>query len=84
MNPDEQRQAYVLYCRWFAKYPTVKNPTDVNSRVKYDFAVQVGWEKLSLMLRARKANTAANGYPYPWTKPEYWNEAIETDCEAIR
>jgi hypothetical protein len=71
-DAKDLRTAKQLYARWFAKYPTAKNPTDVNTRAKYDFAVAIGWEKLSLMLRARKANTEKNGYPFPWTKPDYW------------
>ncbi len=69
---EEQRKAQRLYCRWFAKNPKSKNPTDVNNRAKYEFAMQIGWVSLALMLQARKSNTKVNGYPYPWTKPEYW------------
>ena len=57
LNEQETKQARQLYCRWFAKFPKMKNPTDINSRSKYDFAVQIGWEKMRLMMTARKANT---------------------------
>lgn len=74
LNEQETRQAQQLYCRWFAKFPKMKNPTDINSRTKYDFAMQIGWEKMRLMMTARKANTDKNGYPYPWTKADYWTQ----------
>lgn len=65
------------YQRWFARC-SEKNPSDINSKEKYDFAAEIGWEQLQAMQRARKQNTAANGYPYSWTQREFWGEPTST------
>lgn len=72
------RKTKSLYARWFAKYPTIANPTDVNSRAKFNFAVEIGWDNLALMLRFRKSNVKRTNYQYPWTKAEYW-EGVFSD-----
>ena len=68
----EERHARNLYGKWFRENPKVKNPSDVNSSDKFNFAMDIGWPRLALMQKARKANTGKYGYPYPWTKWEYW------------
>jgi len=74
MTPEEQDKAKTLYGEWFAKYPGVKNPSDINCQTKYDHFMKAGWENLQLMQRARKSNVKKYGYPSPWTKPEYWTD----------
>ena len=77
LTPEEQRIAKDLYKEWFANNPGVKNPTDPNTREKYNNMVAIGWELFSLMQQARKFNTEHNGYPYPWTKASYWDRQRE-------
>ncbi len=72
MTREEQEKAKTLYGEWFALHPDVKNPSDINCQLKYDYFMEAGWEKLQLMQRARKSNVKQYGYPSPWTKPEYW------------
>lgn len=69
--------AYKGYGAFFAKHPNVKNPTDINSREKLDFFVGTGFDLMFEMQKARKSNTEVNGYPNPWTKPEYWEKENE-------
>jgi len=78
-HEKDVRQAKALFARWFAKYPTVPNPTDINSRAKFNFAVEIGYDNLSLMLRFRKSNVKRTGYPYPWTQAEYWLEVFSDE-----
>ena len=61
-----------MFGKFYKENPTVKNPTDINSRVKLDFFVRHGFDILFEMQSARKSNTEKNGYPNPWTKLEYW------------
>lgn len=68
LTEKEEQQAKRLFNAWFTVHPDIKNPTDPNTKEKYEFIVKIGWKNLSLMQRARKGNVAANGYPYPWTK----------------
>ena len=74
LTPAEERIAKSLYADWFKKNPGVKNPTDPNTREKFDYMKSLEWELFSLMQQARKFNTEANKYPYPFTKWEYWDE----------
>lgn len=71
LTAGEALTAKLLFGRWF-KAGGAKNPTDINTRAKYEFAVSIGWEQFALMQRARKDNVARNNYPFPWTKKEYW------------
>jgi len=82
LTAEEQRIARDLYQVWFAANPGVKNPTDPNTREKYDNMVRLGWELFSLMQAARKFNTEANEYPYPWTRWEYWAK-LNTDQKEL-
>ena len=50
----------------------VKNPTDINSDVKAQYFMSVGFNRLWKMQWFRKANTEKNGRPYPWTKLDFW------------
>ena len=75
MSPEEQEEAKALFELWFSEHPHIPNPTDVNKQEKYYFAVSIGWPRLSLMQRARKNNVKQYGYPFPWTKREYWELA---------
>ncbi len=68
---SEAKSGYELF---FRENPSTRNPTDINSREKFDFFVRNGWDLLSSMQEARKQNTEKNGRPNPWTKLEYWNE----------
>ena len=72
LTTGEQEIAKQLFRQWFTKNPGVKNPTDPNSRKKYENMVWLGWRLFSIMQQARKTNTKANGLPYPWTQWEYW------------
>lgn len=72
LTDDDQATARELYRKWFALHPTTKNPSDINSKAKFDFAFSIGWENLRLMLRARKANVKTYAYPFPWTQADYW------------
>ena len=71
--------AYKGYGAFFAEHPSIKNPTDINSREKLGFFVRNGFDLMFEMQKARKANTEANGYPNPWTKLEYWEKENEQD-----
>jgi len=68
----ESMTANELFALWFEENPGAKNPTDINTLQKYEFAKRVGWDNLRKMNQARKANTAKNGYPNPWTKADYY------------
>jgi hypothetical protein len=72
LTESDQAAAKELYRKWFALHPAVKNPSDMNSKAKFDFAGSIGWENLRLMQRARKANVKTYGYPFPWTQADYW------------
>ena len=71
---SEAREARNLYRRWFALNPKTKNPTDVNTEAKYEFAKAIGWRRFKLMQSARKTNVATYDYPIEWTKPAYWED----------
>ena len=66
---DKAKDGYELF---FRTHPSVKNPTDINSREKLNFFVSNGFDLLFRMQEARKQNTEKNGKPNPWTKLEYW------------
>ena len=77
LTAAEARIAKSLYRRWFSKNPGAKNPSDVNTKDKYGFFFELGWESLELCQRARKSHTANNEWPYPWTRWQWWKERPE-------
>ena len=81
MSDSEQYKAKLLFQRWFSRYPDIPNPTDVNKQEKFNFVVEIGWPQFSLMQQTRKGNIKEYGYPFPWTKAEYWVEK-ETPANA--
>jgi len=52
-------QAQKDYERFWNKHPDQKNPSDINTIEKFNFAVSIGWTRLREMQRARK-----QGAPY--------------------
>ncbi|MCP4477433.1 MAG: hypothetical protein GY818_05015 [Planctomycetaceae bacterium] len=74
MTPEEQEEAKRLYGEWFALFPDVKNPSDINSELKFNYFIGLGWEALRLMQKARKCNVSRFGYPFEWTKADYWKD----------
>ena len=70
----DRNKAKLLFCEWFSLYPELENPTDINFNEKFEFLQEIGWEGAVMMEKARKQNTATNGYPNPWTKPKFWDE----------
>jgi len=83
LTAEEQRIAKGLFQEWFTANPGIKNPTDPNTQEKYDNMVRLGWELFSLMQAARKYNTEANEYPYPWTRWEYWERELDTEQKEL-
>ena len=83
LTAEEQRIARGLFQEWFTANPGIKNPTDPNTQEKYDNMVRLGWELFSLMQQARKFNTEINGYPYQWTRWEYWEKKLGTDQKEL-
>lgn len=54
LSPEEETQARALYEEFWAKYPHIKNPTDINRGEKANFFILKGFEKIRLRQRARK------------------------------
>ncbi len=79
MSQADQDKAKALYGEWFSQYPDIKNPSDINCQTKYDYFMTAGWETLQLMQQARKGNVKQYGYPFEWTKSEYWELAGVND-----
>ncbi len=73
LSPNQEKIARELYGEWFSMWPNIENPSDINKKEKYEFAMSIGWEKCKLMQMARKNNLKIHNYPYPWTKPKYWS-----------
>ena len=71
-TPELLAEAKNHFKEWFELYPEIKNPTDCNTQDKYAYFVEKGWPQLELMQKARKQNEKKYGYPFEWTKPEYW------------
>ena len=71
-TPELAEQAKNHFQGWFELHPGIKNPTDCNTQDKYAYFVERGWTQLELMQKARKQNKKTYGYPFEWTKPEYW------------
>ena len=75
MTAEEIAIAKGSYRDFFRSHPGVRNPTDINCSEKWHFfADRSGWGTLSVMVKARKYHQSANGFPFPWTKPEYWED----------
>ncbi len=72
-TPELLGQAKSHFQEWFELHPNTKNPTDCNTQDKYAYFVEKGWHQLELMQKARKQNRKEHGYPFEWTKPEYWS-----------
>lgn len=53
------------YRNFFARNPFQTNPTDINTREKFDFAVEQNWFGFADMQAARKRGE-------PWTKLSWW------------
>lgn len=43
------------YQDFFRKHPNQKNPSDINTEEKFNFAIKIGWKRLRAMQNARKA-----------------------------
>lgn len=70
---------------FFTSNPGVKNPTDLNSELKWEwFFRHAGWDEYRLMQRARKCHTKKNGMPYPWTQARYWDNHFAVTPEVVR
>ena len=66
---EHEIDAEELYREWFARYPEIPNPSDVNRREKYDYMIEIGWEGCKAMHRARKASAR-------FAKVDYFNDSI--------
>ena len=75
-NRDATR-AKSIFERFFKEHPKLSNPTDINSFAKYQFWQLVGYEDLEACQWFRKANTEKNGWPAPWSRRAWWEEAAE-------
>ena len=56
LTESDAKFAKELYLVFFKRHG-IKNPTDMNCREKFEYAVEVGWDNFSLMQRARKCVT---------------------------
>ena len=63
LTPAEEAEARSLYEEFRRLHPGVKNPSDINTKEKAFFLFLKGWERISLMQRARKQ-------AYPFTRPD--------------
>lgn len=54
LTPDEEAEARTLYEEFWKMYPTQRNPTDINTPEKATYLILKGFERISLMQRARK------------------------------
>tara|TARA_R110002020_G_scaffold376130_1_gene587257 strand:+ start:3401 stop:3661 length:261 start_codon:yes stop_codon:yes gene_type:complete len=73
LNKMDSYKARNLYDYWFSNYPGIKNPSDINTSDKFEFANEIGWVKLSLMQAARKAG-------YEFTRWDHWKEVY---CDEV-
>ena len=71
LDDDDIEFAKELYKIFYSRYAE-SNPTDLNTITKYRYAMEIGFNGLSVMQSARKLNTKNNGFPHPWTKRSYW------------
>ena len=67
----ENRSEVELYALWFSRYPEIQNPTDINRKSKFDFAMEIGYENLKRMQTARK-QASKNRRVNLFVFPQYW------------
>lgn len=58
---EEEQQARQDYLLFWERHPTQRNPSDINTKEKFDFAMEIGWRRLQVMQHFRKRAAA-------WTK----------------
>jgi len=63
LTDAEEAEAKALFDEFWELYPKQKNPSDINTPEKATFLVLKGFERVSLMQRARKQ-------AYDFTRPE--------------
>ena len=56
LTESDAKSAKELYLVFFKRHG-IKNPTDMNCREKFEYAVEVGWDNFSLMQRAHVSVT---------------------------
>jgi len=79
----EKNLAMDLYYSFFKRHPKAKNPTDLNTKEKYLYAMEIGYDLFKLMGTARKYHTKRNNFPYPWTHQAYWEDKLDRDVGNI-
>lgn len=67
LTQTQTHTATLDYHEFFRRYPGARNPTDLNTKEKFLYACEIGWERHRAMERARK-------FGHPFTKPEYTND----------
>lgn len=83
MTQEDIALAKILFKEWFSRHPNIHNPTDINKREKFNFMAEIGWKKFMLMQRARKTNIRVYGYPFPWTKADYWQKQKQKTLPVV-
>ena len=68
LSEQEEEKAKKLYKEFWDKYPNIPNPTDINTKEKFDFFKTKTYEDLQLMQQARKIGSKT----YPFTKENYF------------
>jgi hypothetical protein len=63
LSPQEESEARALYEEFWRMYPDQKNPSDINTPEKAAFLIVKGFERISIMQRARKQ-------AYGFTRPD--------------
>lgn len=58
LDPNEETEAKALYEEFWKMYPKQLNPSDINTPEKATFLILKGFERISLMQRARKQGYA--------------------------
>lgn len=43
------------YEEFWRRHPAQKNPSDINTEEKFNFAMEIGWKRLRAMQQARKS-----------------------------
>lgn len=71
LSASDAKWAKEMYLVFFKRH-WQKNPTDLNTREKFEYAREISWDNYSLMQLARKSHTKKNGWPYPWTHRDWW------------
>ncbi len=55
---EQRNQAEEDYANFFNMHPSQKNPGDINTKETFEFAVEIGWERLRVMQACRKNGEA--------------------------